>query len=184
MATTTLSPTSRAIVIALDRSILALARHWLALANAALFVFATLPLVAPFLLAAGWTGAANWIYSAYSYVCHQMPSRSFFLFGEQIAFCQRNTAIYLSLALGGLLFAPLRHRLRPLPFRLYLLFILPMAVDGFTQLFGLRLSTPLLRVWTGSLFGLATLWLALPYLELTFGEMRAQLEEKLGRLAD
>lgn len=184
MTTAALSPAARSLVLAIDRAILGLARHWLAALNTWLVLFAGLPVLAPILLATGNTGTANLIYHLYSYTCHQMPSRSFFVLGQQVAFCQRNTAIYLSLALAGLLFGLLRHRLRPLPFRLYLLFILPMAVDGFTQLFGLRLSTPLLRVWTGGLFGLATAWLAFPYLEMTFGEMRAELEEKLAHLRD
>lgn len=86
--------------------------------------------------------------------------------GYQIAFCQRDVAIYLSIFLAGLAFALLRNRLRPLPLKVYALLIAPMAIDGFTQLLGLRESTWLLRTFTGSLFGMATVWMAYPYLEL------------------
>ena len=43
--------------------------------------------------------------------------------------------------------------------------LLPMAIDGFTQLFGLRESDWVLRTITGVLFGLRLVWLAYPYVE-------------------
>jgi len=87
-------------------------------------------------------------------------------FGYQVAFCQRDVAIYLSVFLAGLVFALVRHHLRPLPLKVYALFLVPMAIDGFTQLLGLRESTWFLRTITGSLFGIATVWMAYPYLEM------------------
>jgi uncharacterized membrane protein len=39
-----------------------------------------------------------------------------------------------------------------------------MAVDGLTQLAGLRESNWALRTLTGALFGLGTLWFVYPYL--------------------
>jgi len=43
--------------------------------------------------------------------------------------------------------------------------LLPMALDGGTQLFGLRESNWLLRSLTGAIFGIASVWLAYPYIE-------------------
>src|SRR5215472_9797185 len=141
-------------------------RHWLFAANAVLIVFSTLPILAPILMAIGAADLSAAIFQAYALTCHQMPSRSFFILGYQMAYCERNTAIYLAMAGAGLAYARLRARgLAPLPWRWYLLLILPMAVDGFTQLFGWRESTWLLRIVTGSLFGAATVWLAFPYLQ-------------------
>ena len=40
--------------------------------------------------------------------------------------------------------------------------MLPMAMDGVTQMLGLRESTLALRLMTGILFGLVTAWFALP----------------------
>jgi uncharacterized membrane protein len=94
-----------------------------------------------------------------------------------MAYCQRNTAIYTSILVGGIAFAVVRHRLPRLTFRSYLLLIAPMALDGFTQLFGLRESTWQLRVLTGTLFGLSTVWLVYPVLEQGFRAMH----EALGR---
>jgi uncharacterized membrane protein len=152
------------------------ARHWLFAANLALIIFSMLPVLAPILAAFGFDSAANAIFVAYSLTCHQMPSRSFFLFGHQMAYCERNTAIYFSMALAGLAYARLRDRgLQPLAWYWYGLLIAPMAIDGFTQLFGWRESTWLLRTITGTLFGAATIWLAFPRLQESFDEIEREL---------
>lgn len=151
-------------------------RHWLAAANVIVIVFSTLPFAAPVLAAYGYDQISTAIFNAYSLTCHQMPERSFFILGHQVAYCERNTAIYFAMALAGLAYARLRARgLRPLPWRWYFLLILPMALDGFTQLFGWRESTWLLRVLTGSLFGIATIWLCYPILQESFDEMAREL---------
>ena len=88
--------------------------------------------------------------------------------GWKMAFCERDLAIYVGLLVVGLLYARNRD-LKPSGFGLYGALILPMAVDGFTQLFGWRESTWELRVVTGLLFGLASAWLVLPRLDASFG---------------
>lgn len=85
--------------------------------------------------------------------------------GWQLALCERDMAIF-----GGFWLAIVAYALRrgqgrppgPLPLRLYLLALLPIAVDGLTQLAGWRESTPLLRTLTGAVFGMASGWLVLP----------------------
>ncbi|TAK13253.1 MAG: DUF2085 domain-containing protein [Anaerolineae bacterium] len=42
-----------------------------------------LPFLAPALMAIHWEGMARAIYEIYSFLCHQLPQRSFFLFGPQ-----------------------------------------------------------------------------------------------------
>lgn len=96
--------------------------------------------------------------------------------GFKVAICQRDVAIYGSVLLGGLLYALARKRTRPLDWRLYLLFLIPIAVDGTTQLFGLRESNWWLRSLTGALFGTASVWLAYPYVD---GAMQDVLEDEL-----
>lgn len=92
--------------------------------------------------------------------------------GWKVAICERDIAIYGSILIAGLIFALLRPRLArggrlsKLPVWMYLVFfVLPTAIDGFTQLFGLRESTPLLRFITGALLGAGTVWFAYPYVE-------------------
>ena len=92
--------------------------------------------------------------------------------GYKMAYCQRDMAMYGSLLLAGMVFGLVRHRLRPIPFTLYLILLAPLAVDGLAQLLGFYESTWQLRTITGSLFGLATVWFAYPHLEAGTGELQ------------
>src|SRR5229473_6230811 len=169
--------------------------HWLLALNLALGGFLAGALAAPVLAAVGWQAAADALYAGYHFTCHQWAFRSFFFFGQQpvysqqslaaqdidpfgfmgnpslgwkMAFCERDLAIYVGLLIVGLLYARNRD-LKPAGFGPYGVLILPMAVDGFTQLFGWRESTWELRVLTGLIFGLASAWLVLPRLDASFG---------------
>lgn len=170
---------TRRLVIGINTLIYHFSRHWLAAMALSLSVYAGLPLLAPILMAAGYVWPANLIYTAYRLACHQLPSRSFFVAGQQMAFCERDTAIYGSLLAAALVFAVLRGRLKPLPWKAYLAFVLPIAVDGGTQLLGLRTSTWQLRVLTGSLFGIGSAWLAFPYLEEAFADFAKSARRQL-----
>src|SRR5205823_1582254 len=75
-----------------------------------------------------------------------------------------------SMFIGSLIFVLSKKRLPGIPWWLWLLLILPMAWDGLTQMFGLRESDAILRVLTGSLFGLANMWFALPLMHKTLQE--------------
>jgi uncharacterized membrane protein len=85
--------------------------------------------------------------------------------GFKVAICQRDVAIYSSVLLAGLLFALVRNRLPGISLRWYLLLLVPIALDGGTQLIGLRESDWLLRTITGALFGAGSVWLAYPYID-------------------
>lgn len=85
--------------------------------------------------------------------------------GYKVALCERDVAIYGSVFLAGLVYSRLRRRIKPPSLKLYALFVLPMAIDGLTQMFGLRGSTWLLRSITGAMFGAASVWLAYPYVD-------------------
>jgi uncharacterized membrane protein len=84
--------------------------------------------------------------------------------------CARNLSIYGAMFAGGLIFVLSKKRLPGIPWWLWLLLILPMAYDGLTQMVGLRESTWELRVLTGTLFGLANMWFALPLIQKTLLE--------------
>jgi uncharacterized membrane protein len=178
----------RDLVLVLDRQIYRLARHWLAVFNV--------------------------LTGLYGPACHQLPERSFFLFGSQpsytldelwamgavdradgllarqrflgtdqigwkMAICQRDIAMYGALFVGGLLFGLLRKYVRPLSLLGYVLCLVPMFIDGSTQLVGLRESTALLRVLTGSLVGFATVWMLYPRLDNAFAEVREQANQRV-----
>jgi uncharacterized membrane protein len=49
-------------------------------------VWVGLPWLAPLFMALGWSDAGNFIYLVYATQCHQLPQRSFFLFGPRSMF--------------------------------------------------------------------------------------------------
>lgn len=65
-----------------DKLALAVSRHWLLIFNVILGLFVVLPVLAPLLMAAGFTGAGQGLYRFFSFQCHQLPQRSYFLFGQ------------------------------------------------------------------------------------------------------
>lgn len=171
-----LTPQVQALVRGVEAVAGFITRHWLTLLNLGMGIFALGPFLSPLLMATGHPILGRAIFLGLGATgCHQLPSRSWFIFGYQVAICQRDVAFYGSFFLGGLLFA-LHRQLRPLNWRLYLLFVLPMAVDGLTQLVGLRESTWLLRSITGALFGFASVWLLYPRLEQAMREVQATLQ--------
>lgn len=70
-------------IILMKRVVLVLARHWLLFVNLLVAVWVGLPWLAPVMMHWGWSSAAEAIYLIYSFQCHQLPERSFFLFGRQ-----------------------------------------------------------------------------------------------------
>jgi uncharacterized membrane protein len=98
--------------------------------------------------------------------------------GYKMAMCQRDMALYSSLFLAGLLFGLVRKRLKPLSLLAYGLFLLPMAVDGATQLLWARESNCILRVLTGGLVGVASVWMLYPHVEAAFEEVRWRTHQR------
>ena len=229
-----------------ERLVLWLSKHWLLAFNVAWGAFVVAPWLAPVLMKIGLAGIGNAIYFVYQFFCHQLPERSFFLFGSQpmyslqqigavwptgdmnvlrqftgnaefgwkVAYSDRMVAMYTALWFAALAFARIRRRVRPLPIWAYLLMVLPMAIDGGTHFVsdlagmgqGFRETNVWLaqltqhalpasfyvgnalgsfnswmRVLTGALFGLASVWLAFPYAEAAFAEIRETMESKFTR---
>ncbi len=74
------------IILVIDRLALDIAQHWLAYFNLIFGVFVIAPFLAPAFMAIGWTGPAQGIYLFYSLLCHQLPERSFFLYGHKVSY--------------------------------------------------------------------------------------------------
>ena len=77
------APHDRTWAIRLNRLTFALARHWFLIFVLAAGLYVGLPWLAPVFMKIGWTGGGNTLYSIYSTQCHQLPQRSFFLFGSK-----------------------------------------------------------------------------------------------------
>ena len=142
-------------------------RYWILPLGFLLGIYVGLPFVAPVFMHVGWIGLAKVIYFIYSWLCHQLPERSFFFFGTKLtysladvqgawqattnpailrqfignpaigwkmAWSDRMVSMFTSLWLFGWLWWPIRRHLKRLPLWGLLLFLLPMAVDGFSHL--------------------------------------------------
>ena len=68
------------------KSTSALVRKWILLFAVLYGIFVGLPFLAPVFMRLGWDGAARAIYFIYSFFCHQLPERSFFLFGDKLMY--------------------------------------------------------------------------------------------------
>ncbi len=144
-----------------------LSSYWILLFGLLFGIYVGLPFLAPALMAIGLSGLGRIIYLVYSFLCHQLPERSYFFFGPQtsyslaqiqaawqntnnplilrqfignpamgwkMAWSDRMVSMYTSTWLFGLLWWPLRKRIKPLPWWGFALFLLPMAVDGTAHL--------------------------------------------------
>ena len=80
------SPSKRSTAITLNRLGYWISRHWMILFSLLYGLFIGLPFLAPFLMAAGLTPLGRLIYAIYSFLCHQLPERSFFLFGPKFTY--------------------------------------------------------------------------------------------------
>jgi uncharacterized membrane protein len=146
----------RALATRLNRIVYWLSRHWLFSISILIGIWAGLPWLAPLFMELGWIWAGKAIYFLYAAQCHQLPQRSFFLFGNnpmysltegilrqftgdtvmgwKVAWSDRMVYMYTAILLWGVLFWPFRKRLRPLPWWGLILLLLPMVVDGLTHM--------------------------------------------------
>lgn len=49
-------------------------------------IYVLAPFLAPLFMSIGWSGAGKTIYFIYSFLCHQLPERSYFLFGPNFTY--------------------------------------------------------------------------------------------------
>jgi uncharacterized membrane protein len=73
----------RILMSAADRFVYTLSRYWRLIFVALFGTYAGLPFLAPVFMHWGVAAPANAIYFIYSFFCHQLPDRSFFLFGSK-----------------------------------------------------------------------------------------------------
>ncbi len=104
------------------------------------------------------------IYKTFSFVCHQIPDRSFHLAGHQFGVCSRCTGLYAGFAVAALVY-PLARSLRSTdtPSRLWLvLATLPLIVDFALGYFSIWENTHLSRFLTGALLSSVAVFYIMP----------------------
>lgn len=104
------------------------------------------------------------IYKAFSYVCHQIPERSFFIAGHQFAVCSRCTGIYAGFTVATLLY-PLVRTLKQTdapPRKWLFLGAAPLAIDFAVGYLGIWENTHSSRFATGALLGAVSVFYVMP----------------------
>ncbi|HEY2865659.1 MAG TPA: DUF2085 domain-containing protein [Pyrinomonadaceae bacterium] len=119
--------------------------------------WASLILLAPIAKANGLTAVSTPLYTFYSYICHQIPSRSFHIEGEQFGVCSRCFGVYFGLLFGYVIY-PLWRRIEEVEpiSRIWLfLSLIPIGVDWSLGVFGIWDNTFSSRFITGMILGVA-----------------------------
>ncbi|MEP6774903.1 MAG: DUF2085 domain-containing protein [Chloroflexota bacterium] len=187
---------------ALERAARWIGTRWVRLATIGLGIFVILPWLAPLFAAAGWWALADPIYTVYAFQCHQLPERSAHICGYEVGQCWRCNALYGGTFIFALLYGRARStnskRLqwltKPLSPWLYVLLLLPIAIDGLTHMFGWRdtidPSTPatfgsflvgsqefslnwILRILTGLIAAVATVAFGFPRMQKAMDDAEA-----------
>jgi len=143
---------------------------WLIVTTGALFVV-TLIFSAPLFAANGHATLAQSIYHSFSFVCHQLPERSFFIDGHKLAVCSRCTGIYFGSTLTLLLYPLLKSlRVSHTPSRKWLIAAaIPLAIDFLLTFVGVWENTHTTRFVTGFILGCVVVFYVMPgVVELSF----------------
>src|SRR5437763_14153940 len=82
-----------------------------ALTTAIALAVLVLMIVAPLSESGNHAGFSSTIYKAYSFICHQIPERSFHVGGHPVEVCSRCKGLYAGFALSGLVY-PLARTLK------------------------------------------------------------------------
>ena len=70
----------------LERWTYRFSRHWILVFSVVLGMYVVFPLLAPIFMKLSWETPARAIYIIYSFLCHQLPQRSYFLFGSKLTY--------------------------------------------------------------------------------------------------
>ena len=136
---------------------------WLFVSAIALVVVGLI-VAAPFAQSLGHPELASPIYKAFSFVCHQIPERSFHLSGHQLGVCSRCTGLYAGFAVAALVYPFARSLKRTdTPARVWLILApLPLAIDFALNYFGFWPNTHLSRFLTGALLSSVAVFYIMP----------------------
>ncbi len=121
------------------------------------FLWVFIILLAPVAAANSLQSVSSPIYSFFSYLCHQMPGRSFHLENHAFAVCSRCFGVYFGLLFGFIIYPLFRsiEETEPLPRFWLFLSLVPISIDWSLTVFGIWENTFLSRFVTGMILGVA-----------------------------
>lgn len=136
---------------------------WLVAAAGSLAVM-SLILGAPLAMNSGHPFWGLTIYKSFSYFCHQIPERSFFIFGQQFAVCARCTGLYAGFTVATVLYPIVRSlkQTEAPPRKWLFIAAAPLAVDFALGYFGIWENTHSSRFATGALLGAVSVFYVMP----------------------
>lgn len=129
-------------------------RSW-SIALVVVAVWVLLIVLPPLFAANRATGISSPLYHLFSFICHQIPERSFHLGDHQLAVCSRCFGVYFGLLLGLAIYPLWRsiENIDPLP-RIWLFAsMVPIAVDWSLGVFGIWENNHASRFITGLILG-------------------------------
>ena len=148
---------------------------WFIVATGCLAVM-SLIVGAPLAVNAGHPVLAQTIYRTFSFLCHQIPERSFFIAEHQFAVCARCTGLYAGFTLATFVYPLVRSlRLIEAPPRKWLFMAAaPLAIDFTLGFLGIWENTHFSRFATGTLLGAVAVFYVMPGLmDLSLREWRS-----------
>jgi uncharacterized membrane protein len=149
---------------------------WLIVATGSLVVMSFI-VGAPLAFKTGHPFWALTIYRSFSYVCHQIPERSFFIAGHPFAVCARCTGLYVGFTVAAIaypLVRSLRHTEAPARKWLFLA-AAPLAIDFTVGFLGIWNNTHFSRFATGGLLGAVAVFYVMPgFMDLSLRSWRAR----------
>lgn len=140
-------------------------RVWM-IGLAVVLVWFSLILIAPVAKANGLVVVSSPLYHFFSFICHQLPERSFHVEGEQFAVCSRCFGVYFGLLFGFVVYPLLLpiDGVEPLPRFWLFLSLIPLTIDWSLTIFGIWENTQLSRFITGLILGVACATFIIPAL--------------------
>ena len=144
------------------------------------FVWVLMILLAPIAEANNFSGLSNQLYTFFSYICHQIPSRSFHLDGSAFAVCSRCFGVYFGLLFGFIIYPFFRsiNETEPFPRIWLFLALVPIGIDWSLGFFGIWENTHLSRLITGMILGAACAVFIIPAMVEIFQLLSSRKDKK------
>jgi uncharacterized membrane protein len=135
---------------------------WISLLAVSLWT--ALILAAPLAVLGGYKGLGTPLYTFFSYLCHQIPARTFHLAGEPFGVCTRCFGVYLGIVLGFAAYPLWRDIAEAEPPARFWLFLslVPIGIDWSLTVLGIWENTAVSRAVTGLILGFACATFIIP----------------------